>query len=99
MPTLLKVITGANGEQFTTDRTLVHDVKFWGYSGFDAAGFPKKNTSSVYVGLKSGEYPIEVLASGSATVNTPFAMAPIRENLSNFWIKGTAPNGVYVLYY
>ncbi len=84
-------------QQVTTSQTLVRNLTFFGYSGFNNSGIAINNAGTVFIGnFSSGEFPMSVGAGSSFqyTITT----ASERENLANWWIRGATLDGVYIIY-
>lgn len=96
MDKVFVLLTDTNPTRVTGQSTLFKTASFWGYKSF-TNGIPNNNTSTVYVGVaNSGELPI-VINTGSYF---NWTLHPIQaESLSNFWVKGTSGDGLYIVSY
>lgn len=94
---LFTTITGALPQKLTNTSNLITEATFYGFSGF-LSGMGRNNTATVYVGLESGRLPIQVATGLSAAFRIDTPDHTLKEDLSNFWIKGTSGNALYVIY-
>ncbi len=96
MQPLLYNIAGSVGAKITGTHYIFNSAVFMPISGFTAAGLPMYNNSTVYIGVESGRYAY-ALTTGQ---NISWALeTKEKDSIANFWIYGTAPNGVYVQLY
>lgn len=77
------------------DNGLLGSVVFFGYTSYNT-GSPVNNTGTVYVGNSSGFLPFPLTSGSFFNWDAP---GNAKENLNNFWIKGSLNDGVGIVYY
>lgn len=69
----------------------------FGFSGFVNSA-PLDNTATAYLGYETGRMPLEITAGSYVSVDTAYT-AKQKDNLYNFWARGTSGDGLYIIVY
>lgn len=88
-----KIATSNIPQQITTTGFNVKNLTFFGFKSF-TTGAPNNNTGPIYIGTNTNELPVQINSGNSYNWNTTN-----KENLSNFWVRGAANDGVYIVAY
>ena len=97
MAYLFKTITSSAPVQVTGDNTFCSYATFFAYSGF-IGGVPQPNVGTLYLCTESTRFPVVISKSGNYVFNAP-KYQNTKDLLQNFWVSGTAGDGVYVWFY
>lgn len=98
MSTFFKTLTTSNTPtQITGIATQFTTATFFAYSGFTISGAPMNNAQTMYLGVETGRACITLPSGGY--FNWSLQAKNSKDDFSNFYMNGSAGDGIYVVYY